>query len=436
MATLVSWVKQDPERAMSVIDFVVLKDYIITRAQARKKFFLTEDASANIAQSLLKLINDDERVNEAIVDEEIMSQQLGPYNAASWANSLCTKTFVEKKYSDCIKTNCKTDREANPAVAFLKKRKSYCDALKSGTKGKPAKTGVTSKTHTAKAGKTVAHPKKTNTAAKVKPSKTGVKGKPTKTATKKANSTAKPPTKKQYQNLIAKLPICSFGCISKQLGSFDYATLSNSVCKAGFDNLASSCVKANCKAQNDVKSASNFLMARKGYCFFASVMGKDGKQGGSNATAGITRLQDDVTKTTKAVLVAQPTATQIVKDAAQLNSEVADKNQDATATEVEEAEDEEDADGGDNDDEDDGDNDADEDDTDDDTDNEEDSEDNAEGEEDNTNEEADEYLPTAEATAESLGAARNVIPNDIKSRSGSVILSVGILSFTIIFMSL
>ncbi|ORY24438.1 hypothetical protein BCR33DRAFT_808365, partial [Rhizoclosmatium globosum] len=238
------------------------------------------------------------------------------------------------------------------------------------------------------------------------------------------------PTKKQYQNLIAKLPICSFGCISKQLGSFDYATVSNSVCKAGFDEMASSCVKVNCKNQNDVKSASNFLMARKGYCFFASVMGKDGKQGGSNATAGITRLQHDVTKTTKAVLVAQPTATQIVKDATQLNSEVADKNQDATATEVEEAEDEEDADGGDDDDENDGDNDADEDDT------EEDSEDNAEGEEDNTNEEADEYLPTAGATAESLGAARNVIPNDIKSTSGSVILSVGILSFTIIFMSL
>ncbi|ORY35999.1 hypothetical protein BCR33DRAFT_743127 [Rhizoclosmatium globosum] len=147
----------------------------------------------------------------------------------------------------------------------------------------------------------------------------------------------------------------------------------------------------------------------------------------------ITRLQHDVTKTTKAVLVAQPTATQIVKDATQLNSEAADKNQDATATEVEEAEDEEDeedADGGDDDDENDGDNDADEDDT------EEDSEDNAEGEEDNTNEEADEYLPTAGATAESLGAARNVIPNDIKSTSGSVILSVGILSFTIIFMSL
>ncbi|KAJ3081389.1 Serine/threonine kinase [Rhizoclosmatium hyalinum] len=228
MATLVSWVKQDSERAMSVIDFVVLKDYIITRAQARKKLFFTEDASANIAQSLLKLINDEERVNEAIVDEEIMrflpnkrlhyqntytmkftiasvllssigvlnsftlaanqlpngmldlpscstnciSQQIGPYNAASWANSLCTKTFVEKKYSDCIKTNCKTDREANPAVAFIKKQKSYCDALKSG---KPAKTGVKpSKTHTAKAGKTVAHPKNTNTAAKVKPSKTGV----------------------------------------------------------------------------------------------------------------------------------------------------------------------------------------------------------------------------------------------------------------------
>ncbi|ORY35997.1 hypothetical protein BCR33DRAFT_855600 [Rhizoclosmatium globosum] len=72
MVTLVSWVKQDPERAMSVIDFVVLKDYIITRAQARKKLFLTEDASANIAQSLLKLINDEEHVNEAIVDEEIM----------------------------------------------------------------------------------------------------------------------------------------------------------------------------------------------------------------------------------------------------------------------------------------------------------------------------------------------------------------------------
>ncbi|ORY35998.1 hypothetical protein BCR33DRAFT_836465 [Rhizoclosmatium globosum] len=180
------------------------------------------------------------------------------------------------------------DREANPAVAFLKKRKSYCDAL---TNGKPAKTGVKpSKTHTAKAGKTVAHPKKTNTAAKVKPSKTGSKGKPTKTATKKTNSTAKPPTKKQYQNLIAKLPICSFGCISKQLGSFDYATVSNSVCKAGFDEMASSCVKVNCKNQNDVKSASNFLMARKGYCFFASVMGKDGKQGGSNATAGITHI--------------------------------------------------------------------------------------------------------------------------------------------------
>ncbi|KAJ3022263.1 UNVERIFIED_CONTAM: hypothetical protein HDU68_009232 [Siphonaria sp. JEL0065] len=71
ISSLLVWVLQDPERAIRMMDFVIMKDYVMGRGFVLGKY-MTMDVAAQIANELLWLVGNGEKADEKIVDGVIL----------------------------------------------------------------------------------------------------------------------------------------------------------------------------------------------------------------------------------------------------------------------------------------------------------------------------------------------------------------------------